>query len=242
MIYKLTFYVLLSFASLKSFCTDTLYFRLSNPWNTVKNPNGNYLRKCVKEDDYYHVWDYNDKNILVAEGFYSDTNFNKKLQCHKYFNEIKAYLEQTRCYENGRPNGYFVSYNEKGDTTDYSIYNNGDLTKSWSSKPQDPGPSTFILNEEYAEFPGGKSAWLEYLSKNLQYPSSLISQNIKGQVILKFVVNAKGSIEHVEVIKSLHPDLDREAKRVIEKSPKWKPAKQNGRNVQTTITQPLNFG
>jgi len=57
--------------------SDTLYFRLSNPWNTVKSPTGKYLRKCIKENDYYHVWDYNSNNIMVTESFYSDTNFTK---------------------------------------------------------------------------------------------------------------------------------------------------------------------
>jgi len=39
--------------------SDTLYFRLSNPWNTVKDPNGRYVRKCVIENGYCHIWDYN---------------------------------------------------------------------------------------------------------------------------------------------------------------------------------------
>ena len=72
---------------INAFGSDTLYFRLSNPWNTIKDPKGSYLRKCVKENDYYHVWDYNRRNILVAESYYADTFFKKKLLCHKYFNE-----------------------------------------------------------------------------------------------------------------------------------------------------------
>ena len=106
----------------KAYTQDTLYFRLSNPINTVKDLNGNYIRKCIKENDYYHVWDYNSTNVLVTESFYSDTNFTRKLFCHKYFNETKGFLEQSRCYQNGRLDGYFVSYNEHGDTTDYDIY------------------------------------------------------------------------------------------------------------------------
>jgi TonB family protein len=223
----------------KVYAQDTLYFKLSNPWNTVKDKNGKYIRKCIKENDYYHAWDYNSTNVLVTESFYSDTNFTRKLLCHKYFNETKGFLEQSRCYQNGRLDGYFVSYNERGDTTDYDIYKNGDVIKSWSSQTQDATP-TFIMNEEPAEFPGGQKAWLEYIANNLKYPDSL--QNIKGQVLLRVVISPKGTIETVEVIKSLHPLLDKEAIRIINKSPKWKPAKQNGKRVKMTITQPINFG
>ena len=116
---------------------------------------------------------------------------------------------------------------------------NGDVIKSWNSQPQD-ATTTFIMNEEPAELPGGQKAWLESLSDNLDYPDSL--QNIKGQVLLSIVINPKGMIETVEVIKSLHTLLDQEAVRVISKSPKWKPAKQNGKKVKMAITQAINFG
>ncbi len=86
------------------------------------------------------------------------------------------------------------------------------------------------MNEEPAEFPGGETAWREYLGNNLKYPDSL--QNIKGQVLLKFVVNPKGTIDKVEIIKSLHPMLDKEAVRVIINSPGWRPAKQTGKKFR----------
>jgi TonB family protein len=238
MTFKRLFIFIAILISHRAYSEDTLFFKLSNPWNTVKDANGKYVRKCVKENDYFHVWDYN-RNILVTESFYSDTNFARKLFCHKYFNETKGFLEQSRCYQNGRLHGYFVSYSPNGDTTDYDIYENGSVIKSWSSQPQNSKP-TFVMNEEPAEFPGGQRAWLDFLSSNLQYPDSL--QNIKGQVLLKFVISPKGTIETVEVIKSLHSILDQEAIRVIRKSPKWKPAKQNGKKVQTIITQPIGFG
>ncbi len=227
--------------SLKAFSTDTLFFRLSNPWNTVKASNGKYLRKCVKENDYFHVWDYNSKNLLVTESFYSDTNFTTKLFCHKYYNETKKYLEQTRCYAAGRLHGYFVSYDEKGDTTDYYIYEHGTAIKSWSLHPEEEETIVAELRKNAipAEFPGGKNAWNKYISDNLKIPKALENQNIKGELILKFVIEITGKIENVEVVKSLNPVVDAEAVRVIKESPKWKPAKQNGKKVQMTQTQPI---
>jgi len=233
------------FISIKAFSTDTLYFRLSNPWNTVKDPNGEYLRKCISENDYFHCWDYNKKNILVTESFYSDTNFTKKLFCHKYFDETKGYLIQTRCYdENGRLNGYFVSYDEKGDTTDYDVYEHGTAVKSWSLHPEEEEKlvAQLMKNEVPAEFPGGEKAWNKYIGDNLKIPKSLENENIKGQVILQFVIGTSGKIESVKIIKSLNPILDEEVIKIIKKSPKWNPAKQNGKKVQATRTQPISFG
>jgi TonB family protein len=219
---------------------DTLYFQLSNPWNTVKSGTGKYLRKCVKENDYYHAWDYNSNSVLVTESFYSDTNFTRKLLCHKYFNEAKGILEQTRCYQNGRLNGYFVDYNSKGDTTAYQVYDNGELAKSWSSE-NETSASEFIMHEEHAEFPGGRSSWLSYLGDNLKYPKALKRKKISGQVLVKVFIDSNGDVIKVEVIRSLNPILDEEVIRVIKKSPKWKPAKQNGKAVQMTFNQPVNF-
>ncbi len=235
---KNLFILVLLITADKVFAQDTLYFRLSNPWNTVKDPGGKYVRKCVKESDHYHVWDYNNSNKLVTESFYSDTNFTTKLFCHKYFDELSGLLEQSRCYLNGRLHGYFVSFDAKGDTTGYFIYENGEAIESWSAETHKTVPA-FALNEVAAEFPGGNDSWMDYLRKNLQPPDSL--QNVSGKVVLKFVSNSKGTVEKVELIKGLHPILDEEAIRVVSKSPDWKPAKQNGKNVHTTITQPIYF-
>ena len=156
----------------------------------------------------------------------------------------KKYLEQTRCYDAVRLHGYFVLYNEKGDTTDYDIYEHGETVKSWSLHPEknEKMDAEFTKNEIPAEFPGGEKAWYKYLRDNLTIPKSLEDQNIKGQVILKFVINAAGKIEMVEIIQGLSPLFDREAIRVIKKSPKWKPAKQNGKKVPAIKTQPIIFG
>jgi TonB family protein len=237
---KISLLLLLLFICATAFANDTLYFRLSNPWNTVKSPTGKYLRKCIKENDYYRCWDYNGNKVLVTESYYADTSFSRKLLCHKYFNETKGYLEQTRCYENGRLHGYFVDYNAKGDTTSYQVYENGAVTKEWSSDATE-NTQVFQMIETTAEFPGGRSAWLTYLGDKLNYPKALKKEKISGQVIVKVFIDPTGMVSRVEVVKSLHPLLDEEVIRVVKGSPKWKPATQNGKAVQMTFNQPITF-
>jgi len=237
---KILLTTLVVFQFTVSFAGDTLYFRLSNPWNTVKSPTGKYLRKCIQENNYYHCWDYNSASLLITESFYSDTNFTTKLLCHKYYSETKGYLEQTRCYLNGRLNGYFVGYNEKGDTTSYQVYENGALIKEWALEPS-PIIDVAEIDEKPAEFPGGQSAWLAYLGKNIKGPKTLNTEGITGQILAKVVIDRTGHVKTVEIIKGLHPVFDEEVIRAIKKSPKWKPARQNGRNVSATFTQPISF-
>ena len=232
--------LLLLFISATAFANDTLYFRLSNPWNTVKSPTGKYLRKAIMEKEYYRCWDYNGNNILVTESFYSDTTFSRKLLCHKYFNETTGYLEQSRCYENGRLHGYFIAYNANGDTTAYQVYENGAVIKEWSLDTTE-NTQAFPMVETTAEFPGGHSVWLTYLGDNLKYPRALKKEKISGQVIAKIYVDKTGAVSNVEIVKSLHPLLDEEVIRVIKGSPKWKPATQSGKTVPMIFNQPITF-
>jgi len=195
------------------------------------------------EKEYCHVWDYNSRNILVTESFYADTTFKTKLFCHKYFNEEQGWLEQSRCYVNGRLDGYFVGYDKNGDTTSYDIYKEGEVIKSWSLQPGEEVtvPEALLKSEKKAEFPGGGQGWLSYLGNALEYPSSLKDKNIKGEVIVTFTVNVNGKVENVKVLKSLHPELDNEAIRVIQKSPRWSPAMQNNKKVPAYMTQSVRF-
>jgi periplasmic protein TonB len=99
----------------------------------------------------------------------------------------------------------------------------------------------FLVVEEMAEFPGGTKFLYEFLQKNIQYPQKCIDNDIEGKVYLRFVVGSNGTIKNVEVARSVDPDLDREAIRVIKMMPKWKPARQSGKEVPVYYTLPVQF-
>lgn len=106
-------------------------------------------------------------------------------------------------------------------------------------EPEDDTP--FMVVEDMPEFPGGTSALMEYLRKNIKYPSLCRESNIQGRVIISFVVNKDGKIVDAEVVKSVHPLLDREALRVVSSMPAWKPGMQRGKPVRVRYTVPVNF-
>lgn len=101
----------------------------------------------------------------------------------------------------------------------------------------------FTIVQEEAEFPGGLAAMMKYIQQNIQYPAMAREAGISGKCHLKFVVNDKGEIGNVEVLKSVSgcPDCDKEAIRVVKSMPKWKPAKMTGREVNCYFNLPINF-
>jgi protein TonB len=84
---------------------------------------------------------------------------------------------------------------------------------------------------------------MEFLGRNLQYPSLPLELGIQGKSYFQFVVDKKGEISRIKVIRPFDecPECDAEAKRVISKMPIWKPAKKNGKNVDSYFQMPINF-
>ena len=99
----------------------------------------------------------------------------------------------------------------------------------------------FEVVEEAAEFPGGMPACLQFLYKNIKYPTIAQENGTQGQVVLQFVVERDGSITDIRVVKSVDPYLDKEALRVVKTMPKWKPGKQRGKPVRCRFTLPVRF-
>ena len=99
----------------------------------------------------------------------------------------------------------------------------------------------FMVVEEGPEFPGGTMALLEYLAKTIKYPQNCRDEKIQGRVLVSFIVEKDGSMTGFEVVKSVHPDLDAEALKVLKAMPAWKPGTQHGEKVRVKFTVPVNF-
>ena len=99
----------------------------------------------------------------------------------------------------------------------------------------------FQVVEEMPEFPGGMGECLKFLGKNIKYPVESQQAGVQGKVIVQFVVEKDGSISNPKVVRSIDPDLDGEAIRVISIMPKWKPGMQRGQSVRVKYTVPVTF-
>ena len=103
------------------------------------------------------------------------------------------------------------------------------------------GDSIYSVVETMPDFPGGQKELLSFLSRNIKYPTKAIENKIQGRVIVQFVVNKDGSISGAKVVRSVDPDLDKEALRVINSMPQWKPGMNKGEIVSVKYTIPVMF-
>lgn len=82
----------------------------------------------------------------------------------------------------------------------------------------------------------------EFLGQNIKYPEEAKKKKIAGRVVVKFIVDKKGNVTEVKVVKSPDESLSKEALRVINLMPAWTPGEnKNGEKVNVYFTQPINF-
>lgn len=93
--------------------------------------------------------------------------------------------------------------------------------------------------EVKAQFPGGEKAFLNFLARNVKYPTLALEAGKQGRVACLATIGVDGTIKEVEITKSVDPALDAEVIRVIKKTPKWEPAQLAGKAVEYKI--PLGF-
>ncbi|KQC00071.1 hypothetical protein AQF98_13980 [Pedobacter sp. Hv1] len=90
--------------------------------------------------------------------------------------------------------------------------------------------------DKAASFPGGFELFKEYLIKTTRKVS-----NQKGSVMVSFVVEKDGEVTNGSMVSGLDEATDKEAIRLVESSPKWEPALQNGKKVRSSYQMRINF-
>ena len=104
-----------------------------------------------------------------------------------------------------------------------------------------PQDNIFTVVEEMPHFQGGIGKCMKFIAENVNYPVELQKAKVEGRVVVQFIVGKDGSISNATVVRSVHPELDAEALRVISLMPKWVPGKQRGQNVAVKFTIPIAF-
>jgi TonB family protein len=82
----------------------------------------------------------------------------------------------------------------------------------------------------------GFDRYKEYLAKHVRYPAS--AGGVKGTVRVAFTVNADGTLEEFKILRTLQPDCDTEAIRVVKEGPAWIPA-SDGRRTRAQADVPF---
>lgn len=115
------------------------------------------------------------------------------------------------------------------------------LSNTTQAQTQYNGEEVFVVADEMPSLPGGEKSLTESLSKNLKYPVAAMEKGVEGKVFVKFIITKDGSIANVTVTRSVDPDLDHEAVRVVKMLPKFHPAKKGGKPVNVWYSLPISF-
>jgi TonB family protein len=103
------------------------------------------------------------------------------------------------------------------------------------------GTFDFVSVEKQPEFPGGISAFYQYLSRNIKYPKEAWRDKIQGKVFLSFIVEKDGRLTDIKITRGLSAETNAEALRVVSASPNWSPGIQFGVPVRVKYNINVNF-
>ncbi len=109
-----------------------------------------------------------------------------------------------------------------------------------ADKKADKADEPVSVSAVMPEFPGGMQALMNYLSQNLRFPKN--ADCATGRVVVKFVVTKTGKVSDVSILKSVGPEVDAEALRVVSSLPDFIPGKnEEGKPVSVYYALPINF-
>lgn len=111
-----------------------------------------------------------------------------------------------------------------------------DETKALSEEDE-----VYTYVDSMPEFPGGETEMIKFVRNNIAYPEASSRNSVEGLVILTFIVKQDGTLDEVQVLKSLDKHTDQEAIRLVSTMPRWKPGVKNGKEVNCKYTLPLRF-
>ena len=99
----------------------------------------------------------------------------------------------------------------------------------------------YDVTETLPQFPGGQGVMMKYLAANIKYPASAVKAKKQGRVIVAFVIQKDGSVTNARIVRSVDPELDAEALRIVKAMPNWTPGTQDGKPVNVRYTIPVVF-
>ena len=88
------------------------------------------------------------------------------------------------------------------------------------------------------EFPEGIEAFYKFVAKNYKMPNV---KGLRGKVYVTYIIDTDGSIVDIRVLRDIGYGTGKEAIRVLENCPKWKPGEQNGQKVRCLYSLPISL-
>lgn len=95
------------------------------------------------------------------------------------------------------------------------------------------------LQEERAIPKEGWEEFLQGIANRYEFPKAAEAAKVKGKVIVRFVIETDGSLTDIKIVQDLGHGTGEETVRVLKSSPKWNPARKDGKPVRSNFTLPI---
>lgn len=128
-----------------------------------------------------------------------------------------------------------------GRETDIKIVGADSKKKAVEDKADKADDEPRSAVEVIPQFKGGEAEMMKFLAMNIRYPEAAMKSGKQGYVVVKFVVSKSGKVESPEIVRSVSPELDAEALRVVGMMPDFTPGTVDGKPVDCTYTLPVSF-
>ncbi len=136
----------------------------------------------------------------------------------------------------GRQNGFPIPFTYTIPVR-FSFYYK--ITKGVNEKIPD---NIFLISTIQPQFPGGRSAMIDFISNTLKYPKGALENKIEGKILLKFIIDSIGKVCCVDIVGDpIGYGLEEEAIRIIRAMPLWTPAYLDYKPVSVYYRMPINF-
>jgi len=100
----------------------------------------------------------------------------------------------------------------------------------------------FQIVEDMPKFQGGDiDSFRNYIQATVKYPALAMENQISGTVYVSFVVNRRGEITGINILRGVDPILDDEVVKALKSAPTWEPGKQRGKPVNVSFSIPVKF-
>lgn len=206
-----------------------------------------FMQEIKKSDSEYVCRYYQKMGPMVKQEVYKDSALSIPNGFFCWYNK-KGKLDSCGWVANFKKNDrwyYFL-----GDSTRYTYYDKYDngkflLRKTYQQVISDtPAVREIEVTQKEAVFKKGAKNWTNYIAQNLKVPDRFASSFGRGRytATVSFTINTEGKTENVYLVKSLEWSADAVIFQLIENSPRWEPAVQNGKPVNYWQMQNLVMG
>jgi TonB family protein len=143
---------------------------------------------------------------------------------------------------NGNRHGLWTYYQRSGKIASEELYDMDSLVSIRCFNEMGQPFSENCVVESEAAFPGGLSAWQRYISGRIFAASDeLLARAQEGTVMVQFIIDTSGNVTDVKVLNQTGSFLDEFARRTVQRSPKWIPARQHNIAVKAFRRQPVTY-